>query len=163
MSELAFPPTDQTVIQFAHVAYQLEERFAIRETGIQHFQTWTVEETLDRASEADVLVLSGFWSSDLLQRATRLKFIQVCAAGFNQFNLETIGARHIRLCNGSGVNRNAVSDHAMALMLAISRRLGEARDNQHKQHWRGMISDRGKREDELAGKTLLIFGMGDRR
>jgi phosphoglycerate dehydrogenase-like enzyme len=160
MSELALPPKDQITIQFAHVAYQLAERFAIRDTGIGHFQTWSNEETLDRAAEADVLVLSGFWSAQLLKRAERLKFIQVCAAGYNQFDLDAIRARGIRLCNGSGVNRNAVSDHAMALMLALVRRLGEARDNQHTRHWRGMISDRGRREDELAGKTLLIFGMG---
>ena len=160
MSELEFPPKDQTTIHFAHIAYQFEERFAKRETGIEYFQTWSAEDTLDRASEADVLVLTGFWSAGLLKRADRLKFIQVCGAGYNQFDLEAIAARGIRLCNGSGVNLNAVSDHAMALMLAITRRLGEARDNQHRQHWRGMISNRGKREDELAGKTLLIFGMG---
>ena len=89
-----------------------------------------------------------------------MKFIQVCGAGYNQFDLEAIKARGIRLCNGRGINRNAVSDHAMALLLSITRRLGEAHTNQTVLHWRGMISDRSKREDELAGKTLLIFGMG---
>ena len=160
MIDLAFPPKDQTTIQFAHVAYQFDERFAKRNSGIAHFQTWSDEETLNRAGEADVLVVTGLWSPKLLKQAQRLKFIQVGGAGYNQFDLEAIKARGIRLCSGSGVNRNAVSDHAMALMLAITRRLGEARDNQHKQHWRGMISNRGRREDELAGKTLLIFGLG---
>ena len=49
----------------------------------------------------------------------------------------------------------------MALMLALSRRLPEARDNQAKRVWRGMIGDLSQREDELAGKTLLIVGLGD--
>ena len=66
MSELVFPPKDQITIQFAHIAYQFEERFAKRETGIEYFQTWSAEDTLDRASEADVLVLTGFWSAKLL-------------------------------------------------------------------------------------------------
>lgn len=160
MSDVEFPVKDQLTVQFAHVAYQFEERFSARNTGIKHFQTWTYEDTLARADEADVLVLTGFWSPGLLKKAQRLKFIQVCGAGYNQFDLEAIKARNVRLCNGSGVNRNAVSDHAMALMLAMSRRLPEGRDNQNTLHWRGMISNRAAREDELAGKTLLIFGMG---
>src|SRR5262245_12682411 len=48
----------------------------------------------------------------------------------------------------------------MALILAITRRLPEARDNQTKHVWRGMISDLTQREDELGGKTLLIIGLG---
>jgi phosphoglycerate dehydrogenase-like enzyme len=35
-----------------------------------------------------------------------------------------------------------------------------ARDNQRKHHWRGMLSNLSEREDELAGRTVLIIGMG---
>src|SRR5262249_59189202 len=66
----------------------------------------------------------------------------------------------IGLGSGQGVNVRAVSEHAMALILAITRRLPEARDNQAKHVWRGMISDLTQREDELGGKTLLIIGLG---
>jgi phosphoglycerate dehydrogenase-like enzyme len=48
----------------------------------------------------------------------------------------------------------------MALILALSRRLPEARDNQAKRVWRGMIGDLSQREDELGGKTLLVVGLG---
>jgi phosphoglycerate dehydrogenase-like enzyme len=160
MAEPAFPPREAVTIQFAHVAYRLAERFALRETGVAHFQTWTPEETLARAGEADVLVCTGFWRNELLERAGRLRFIQVCGAGYNNFDVEAIRRAGIRMASGSGVNRNAVSDHAMALMLAIARKIPEACENQRRRHWRGMISDLGNREDELAGKTLLIFGMG---
>ena len=53
-----------------------------------------------------------------------------------------------------------MAEHALALMLAVMRRLPEARDNQHKKMWRGMLGDLTQREDELGGKTLLIVGMG---
>jgi D-2-hydroxyacid dehydrogenase (NADP+) len=66
----------------------------------------------------------------------------------------------IRLASARGVNERAVAEHAMALMLALARRLPEARDNQKKRAWRGMIGDLSKREDELGGKTLLIVGLG---
>jgi phosphoglycerate dehydrogenase-like enzyme len=42
----------------------------------------------------------------------------------------------------------------------VARRLPEARDNQHKKFWRGMIGDLSQREDELGGKTMLVVGMG---
>ena len=48
----------------------------------------------------------------------------------------------------------------MALILALSRRLPEARDNQRAGHWRGMIGDLARREDQLTGKTLLVVGLG---
>src|SRR3954453_3376095 len=48
----------------------------------------------------------------------------------------------------------------MSLILALARRLPEARDNQAARHWRGMIGDLSQREDELAGKTVLIIGLG---
>ncbi len=48
----------------------------------------------------------------------------------------------------------------MALMLAMTRKLPQARDNQAGHVWRSMISDSTQREDELSGKTLLIIGLG---
>ena len=48
----------------------------------------------------------------------------------------------------------------MSLILAMARRLPEARDNQHKKIWRGMIGDLSQREDELGGKTLIVVGVG---
>jgi len=48
----------------------------------------------------------------------------------------------------------------MALILALMRRLPEARDNQARRHWRGMARSLEGREDELGGKTLLIIGLG---
>jgi phosphoglycerate dehydrogenase-like enzyme len=74
---------------------------------------------------------------------------------------EELAKRGIRLANARGVNARAVAEHAMALMLALSRRLPEARDNQNKRVWRGMIGDLSQREDELGGKTLLVVGLGD--
>jgi D-2-hydroxyacid dehydrogenase (NADP+) len=58
------------------------------------------------------------------------------------------------------VNERAVAEHAIALVLAIARKLPLARDNQAVHKWRGLISEISSREDELGGKTLVIVGMG---
>ena len=78
----------------------------------------------------------------------------------DQFSRETLKQHGVRLANARGVNARAVSEHVMALMLALARRLPEARDNQARRVWRGMIGDITQREDELGGKTLLIVGLG---
>ena len=154
------PGDDTLVIHFAHVAYRLAERFALREIGIAHFQTWSREDTLARIAEGHVLVLSGFWSDEMLEHAANLRFVQVCAAGYDRFGLDGLRDRGVRLANGSGLNRNAVSDHAMALLLALARHVHTGRDRQRAHEWRGMISDLGRREEELAGKTMVIYGLG---
>lgn len=154
------PPKDRLTVCFAHVAYQLQERFLLRKTGISSFAVRAGDEFERRVGEADVVVVSGMWKNDLLQRAAKLRFLQSIGAGTDQFDRDKLKARGIRLASAQGVNANAVSEHAMALMLAIERRLPEARDNQRKHFWRGMISDLTQREDELGGKTLLIVGLG---
>jgi phosphoglycerate dehydrogenase-like enzyme len=154
------PPKDRLTICFAHVAYEMRARFELRGTGIRCFQVRTREELDRRINEADVVCVSMMWHNDLIGRAERLRFIQSISAGIDQYDREKLAARGIRLANAGGVNANAVAQHAMALILALARRLPEARDNQAKRVWRGMISDLTQREDELGGKTLLIVGLG---
>lgn len=115
---------------------------------------------VNRIGAADVLVISGLWQDSLLERAARLRFIQAIGAGTDQFPREELAKRGVRLASARGVNARAVAEHAIALILALARRLPEARDNQKQRIWRGMIGDLGGREDELQGKTLLIVGLG---
>jgi phosphoglycerate dehydrogenase-like enzyme len=155
------PSRDKTTICFAHVAYQLQARFARRNTGVASFEVRSPEELDRRIAEAEILVVSGLWRDDLVPRATKLRFVQAIGAGTDQFGRAALAQRGIRLASARGVNAQAVAEHAMALILALARRLPEARDNQKKQVWRGMIGDLAAREDELGGKTLLIVGLGD--
>src|SRR5436190_5325614 len=155
-----FPPESDLTICFAHVAYQLQQRFAARKLPIRNFGVASHEELDARIGEAEVLVISGLWRNELAARAPKLRFIQSIGAGTDQFDRAVLKERGIRLASAQGVNVNAVSEHVMSLILALARRLPEARDNQAKHVWRGMISDLTQREDELGGKTLLVVGLG---
>ena len=161
MPQTALPDRKDLTICFAHVAYQMANRFAARSTGINHFQVWSLDDLFAQIGDADVLVVSGFWRNELLANAPRLRFIQSIGAGVDQFPQDELHKRGIRLASARGVNKNAVSEHAMAHILAFARHIHTGRDNQHKRLWRGMLSDLSIREDELGGKTLLIVGMGD--
>lgn len=159
MSE-GFPSAGETTVHFSHVAYRLEERYALRNPKVNYFQTWSAEDTTSRIEDADVFLCSGFWDDALLERATKLKYIQSIGAGYDQFPLDELKERGIVLANASGVNQNAVAEHAMSMILGLNRHIHTGRDNQNNRTWRGMLGDLTKREDELIGKTILIVGMG---
>jgi D-2-hydroxyacid dehydrogenase (NADP+) len=155
-----FPRREATHVLFAHVAYRLDDAFAARNSGIGFTQVRSYDELRAAMPAADVLVVSGLWREELLDLGVRLRFIQSIGAGTDQFDKTRLAARGVRLASAQGVNERAVSEHAMALILAMARQLHLARDNQHAKMWRGMISDVAKREVELGGKTLVIVGLG---
>ncbi len=154
------PPRDRIRICFAHAAYRLAERFEARNCGIVHVEVRSPEALATHLPQTDVLVVSMLWRNTLLAEASKLKLIQSISAGVDQYDKDLLRQRGIRLASAAGVNANAVAEHAIALMLALKRQLHVARDNQASRRWRGMISEIAAREDELAGKVLLIVGLG---
>lgn len=145
---------------FAHAAYRMGERFALREAGLEWSEVRTLDELREQIGGADVLCVSGLWRDELIAAAPRLKFIQSISAGTDQFGRDALRAAGIRLASAQGANERAVAEHAIALILAIARHIPEARDNQAAKKWRGMVGEIARREDELGGKTLVIVGMG---
>src|SRR5262249_32919656 len=165
------PARGQLTICFAHVAYRLGERFALRKSGLRFIELRTLHELAGSVPEIDVLVVSGLWRNELLGRAEKLRFIQSISAGIDQYDREALGARGVRLASAQGVNAGAVAEHVIALMLALARQLPPARDNQARRwpragdnraggHGRGLIPDPAWGEDEFPGKPLLIVGLG---
>ncbi|HIA77773.1 MAG TPA: D-2-hydroxyacid dehydrogenase, partial [Gammaproteobacteria bacterium] len=155
-----FPDRNELRILFSHAAYQMAHCFSLRNNQVSHSQAWSTEDTQALLPTADVLVVSGFWQNEYLDHANRLRYIQSIGAGYDQFPLDTLKTRGISLANATGVNADAVSQHAMGLILALYRQLHIGRDNQQQKIWRGMISDLGAREDDLCGHTVLIVGLG---
>lgn len=154
------PPNTELKVLFAHVAYEFEAPFAARNTGISFDVARNAQEFEAKLPEADLLCVSMMWKNDLAPKAARLKFIQSISAGTDQYDRAVLKNHGIRLASGQGVNANAVAEHAIALMLSLSRQLHFLRDFQHQKHWRPMQGDRRIREDEIQGKTVLIVGMG---
>jgi len=159
-NRIMLPAKDRLTLCFAHAAYRLQERFLLRGTGMNCFEIRSLDDLERRLPEADVLVVSGLWRNTLLDKAPRLGFIQSISAGIDQYDTAALKARGISLASAQGANAAAVSEHAMALILALTRRLLEARDNQARHHWRPMMGEFARREDELSGKTLLVVGYG---
>jgi len=154
------PAKDQLTLCFAHVAYRLGERFALRNAGIDSCEVRSLEELKAVINKVDVLLCSRLWRNELIPAAPRLAFIQSISAGTDQYSSDALRAAGIRVASAQGVNERAVAEHAIALILALTRQIAQARDNQSAKKWRGMVADISRREDELGGKTLLIAGLG---
>jgi phosphoglycerate dehydrogenase-like enzyme len=160
MPEAPFPSREQTHVVLAHVAYRLGDALSARDAQQRFTEVRTLEALKLAMADADVLVVSGLWRNELIDVAAKLRFIQSIGAGTDQFPRDALKAKGIKLASAQGVNERAVAEHAMALILAIARKIHTGRDNQMKHHWRGMIPDPAERESELGGKTLVIVGMG---
>ncbi|MBX9618092.1 MAG: D-2-hydroxyacid dehydrogenase [Hyphomicrobiales bacterium] len=144
----------------AHPAYRLGDALDAARPGFSWQMARDVETMLAMAGEADAMIVSGLWRDELLTSAPHLRFVQSISAGVNHFPVEAMRARGMRLASAQGVNSGAVAEHALALMLALSRHLHLARDRQQEKIWRPMIGNPAIRERELAGLTLLIVGLG---
>ena len=123
-------------------------------TGVAHFEVRTLEELDAARGRSRCAGGVGPVAQRLLASAPELRFVQSFSAGTDQYDKALFAKAGVRLANAQGVNERAVAEHAMALILALTRQLHHARDNQRERRWRGMIGDRALREQELGGKTL---------
>ncbi|MCE4225597.1 D-2-hydroxyacid dehydrogenase [Methylobacterium sp. C25] len=151
---------DQPKVLFGHPAYQLADAFRERGTNLPFAELRSLAAVEEQIATAEVLVVSRLWRNEWIDRADRLRFIQSVSAGTEQFDIDRLRARGIRLASAQGGNAGAVAEHAMAMILSLTRQLHTARDNQHARRWRGLISDPASREMELAARTMTVVGLG---
>jgi D-2-hydroxyacid dehydrogenase (NADP+) len=92
------------------------------------------------------------WRPDFLTPS--LKWIAGCGTGVEQYPLDTLAAQGVTLANAAGVHAECVSEHAFGLMLALTRRIGEAARHMTRAAWVPLPGE------ELGGKNLAIVGLG---
>jgi D-3-phosphoglycerate dehydrogenase / 2-oxoglutarate reductase len=96
--------------------------------------------------------------ADLLRRAPNLLLVSSNGAGFDPVDVEACTAAGVVVVNQSGGNANSVAEHAVGMLLTLSKRIIEA--------------DRALRRDpnvnrnalmgtEAQGKTIGIVGLGN--
>src|SRR6201995_1569400 len=76
-------------------------------------------------------------SEQLYNAAPHLRLVQCLSAGYDQADLVAARRSKIPLCNNGGANSVAVSEHALLLMLAVSRRLIRQHANVTAGRWDG--------------------------
>jgi D-3-phosphoglycerate dehydrogenase / 2-oxoglutarate reductase len=119
----------------------------------------TRAEIIDQVSEYEGLIIRSKTPMDreLLEKATRLKFIGRAGAGLDQIDLDYLADRGVKLFHAAKGNRDAVAEHAVGGLLALLNHIPKADQEVRKGIW-----DReGNRGHELMGKTVGIFGYGN--
>ncbi|HSI02009.1 MAG TPA: 2-hydroxyacid dehydrogenase [Reyranella sp.] len=89
--------------------------------------------------------------------APKLKLIQLLSAGYDRADLAAARKAKVPISNNGGANSVAVSEHALLLMLAVSRKLIQQHANVTGGRWRG---NSVPKVNELRSKTLGIIGLG---
>ena len=93
----------------------------------------------------------------LYKDAPHLKLVQCLSAGYDRADLDAARKSKVPLCNNGGANSVAVSEHAVLLMLATSRRLITQHANVTAGRWHGNAPPT---VHEVRNKVLGIIGLG---
>lgn len=95
-------------------------------------------------------------SADLMDKAPHLRFIGRLGSGLEIINLEYAEKKGIKVFNSPEGNRNAVAEHAVALILNLANNIRRGDKEVRSRIW-DRESNRGI---ELESKTLGIIGFG---
>ena len=111
------------------------------------------------SNAADIDILFGHPSVDLLPVAPNLKWIQSSSAGVEFVaRIPELVASKIILTNTRGAHGPSIGEHAMALLLSMTRHIPESIEQQKRQHWeRGRLYRTAR---EVNGLTMGILGFG---
>ncbi len=102
---------------------------------------------------------ASFCDAEFLAAAPELRWIQAWSAGVERY-LAVDALRepdHLVLTNMRAMSGAPIADHAFGMLLSLTRSLAAHRDAQTRSAW-----DRsaGRIHEELAGRTLLVLGLG---
>lgn len=103
---------------------------------------------------ADVII--GNVPVAALQGAEKLQFLQLNSAGSDQYAAPGVLREGVTLCNASGAYGLAISEHMLAGILVLFKKLDRYGRNQQAHVWRSEGQVRS-----ISGATFLIVGAGD--
>lgn len=101
-------------------------------------------------------ILLGNVKSTLLHGGENLRWMQTNSAGVEEYIKPGVLAGGTLLTNATGAYGLAISEHMLAMLLSIMKKLELYRDQQHEETWqsRGAVAS-------IYGSTVLVLGMGD--
>jgi D-3-phosphoglycerate dehydrogenase / 2-oxoglutarate reductase len=117
----------------------------------------------DRISEFDVVgALPGkpFITAALLDRAPRLKVVFIASAGYDSVDVASATSRGVAVVSAAGSNAVPVSEHAIGLLLAVSRKIAQLDRRAHREKHGLHYLDVGEFPPVLHGSTLGLVGLG---
>lgn len=112
----------------------------------------------DALRDADVMIGWSI-SPEQLRAAASLRWIYSITAAIDQFLFPQLVASDVAICNAAKVHGPVVAEHAIAMMLALAKRVPSAVRYQDRRKW-AMEAIWKERPREIAGARLLVVGLG---
>jgi glyoxylate reductase len=112
-----------------------------------------------RGKQALICLLTDRIDTEVLDAGRDLRIVANIAVGYNNIDLAACRARGLVVTNTPDVLTNACADFTWSLILAITRRLGEAERQLRRGDWKGWALDH-MLGMELRGKRLGVIGLG---
>jgi len=103
---------------------------------------------------ADVIL--GNVKGSMLHGSEKLQWMQTNSAGVEEYLRPGVLAEGTLLTNATGAYGLAISEHMLAMLLGIFKKLELYRDQQHQGKWESQGAVRS-----VYGSTVLVLGMGD--
>lgn len=121
------------------------------------------DQIVERLKDADIaLVNKVILDAEVLTQLPKLQCICVTATGYNNVDLGLAKAKNIPVCNAVGYSTPAVAQHVFALLLEMTNGVGKYSQSVKSGDWAAQphFSYWHQSLDELAGKTMGIYGFG---
>jgi phosphoglycerate dehydrogenase-like enzyme len=109
--------------------------------------------------DAVLMAPARYFPTEHMDRLTNCTLIQIWSSGYDKFNIDDARERNIPVANNHGANAVSVAEHAILMMLGVSRRIPEMHERVITGNWAG--NDHGMSSYSLNGKTLGIVGLGN--
>jgi phosphoglycerate dehydrogenase-like enzyme len=115
------------------------------------------DELMRLAAEAEIIVGWNF-PREVLLNARKLKLLSSAHTGIDRYDLKIFRERGIMLTNVGGVNALAVAEHALALLLALAKRIVTHDASVRRVDWVDLTPETAGMQ--LSGKTVVVIGVG---
>ena len=136
--------------------------------GIEVLQgpTRTTEEMIELLCDADGALVNTLplTSRDVMEVCPRLKVVSRMGVGVDSIDLDAATELGILACNVPGVNTTEVADHAMAMLLTLTRRVHDAVAATRDGAWsndRRRVGEFQRSVRRVAGHVMGIVGFGN--
>ncbi|HKW74006.1 MAG TPA: D-2-hydroxyacid dehydrogenase, partial [Terriglobales bacterium] len=143
-----------------HAPAWLRERLQSAFPEIEFVQFENFDRIFEEIGDTDVFI--GFsLRPEQFTAAKKLRWIHSPAAAVHQLMFPELVLSDVVVTNSTSVHGPVVAEHAIAVMLALAKRLPKAMYYQRERKWaQALLWQEHPRPREVAGTTVLVLGMG---
>lgn len=130
---------------------------------VVYYDRTSNNDTLSRVHDADVIITNKTpLSGEIIRQCKKLSVIAVTATGYNVIDVAAAKSQNILVCNVPEYGTFSVAQHAIALILELSNRVGVNHQTVQNGDWSASVDWSYSKLPiiELKDKVLGIVGMG---